>query len=129
MQCAVHRPFPLLSWAAVPLLFIAAVLGLTSVGEFLLALPTDTTVTSAHFGAAAGVTVVIGFSMDWPSPRWRGTRWVYAVVILGIGVALHGVVVPGVVAMAMGLPSSAILARISWVHRFSKETRRATPVG
>jgi hypothetical protein len=129
VQCAVRRPFPLLAWIAVPWLFTAAVLGLTSLGEFLLGMPADTMVTSAHLGAAAGVTVVVGFSMEWPSTRWRGIRWGYALVVFAAGIVVHGTVLPPGVALVAGLPSAAILARITWLHRFSTERRKYSLVG
>jgi hypothetical protein len=125
VQCAVRRPFPLLAWAAVPWLFTAAVLGLTSLGEFLLGLPADTMVTSAHLGAATGVTVVVGFSIEWPSTRWRELRWVYVLVVFVVGIVVHGTVMPPGITLVAGLPSAVILARITWLHRYPKQKPRS----
>jgi hypothetical protein len=121
----VRRPFPLLTWAAIPVLFTAAVLGLTSMGEFLLGLPGDTVLTSAHLGAAAAVTAIVGLSIEW-RPNLRAVRWAYPVVVFVLGVVLHGTELPAVVALAAGLPSVAILARITYLHRFARELDQET---
>jgi len=111
-----RRPLPLLAWAAIPVLFTAATLGLTSLGELLLNLPGDTTLTSAHLGAAAGVTAMVGLSIEWP-PKWRPINLVYPIVVFAAGVALHGLVVPTIPALAAGLPSVAVLIGIAHVHK------------
>jgi hypothetical protein len=103
-------------------LFTAAVLGLTSMGEFLLGLPADTVLTSAHLGASAAVTAIIGFSIEW-RPSLRAVRWAYPVLVFVLGIALHGIEFPAVVALAAGLPSVAVLARITYVHRFARDLR------
>ena len=127
MLCPERRPLPLLAWIAIPALFTAATLGLTSLGELLLNLPGDTVLTSAHLGAAAGVTVMVGLSIEW-RPKWRLIHWAYPVAVFAAGIALHGLQVPTIVSLAAGLPSAAILARISWVHRSTQETRRSNLV-
>jgi uncharacterized membrane protein YoaK (UPF0700 family) len=99
-----------------PVVFTAAVLGLTSAGELLLGMPGDTVVTSAHLGATAGVMVMAGSSIEWP-PRWRWLRWPYPAAVFAAGVALHGLVLPAVVALALGVPSVAVLLRVAWMHR------------
>ncbi|RSM82766.1 hypothetical protein DMH04_24420 [Kibdelosporangium aridum] len=116
MQCTVRRPLPLLSWVALPVLFTAVVLGLTSVGQLLLASPGDTVLTSAHMGTAAGVTAMVGYSIEWP-PGWRWLNWPYAFVVFVAGIVLHGMVVPAILAIGLGIPSAALLLRITWLHR------------
>ncbi|WP_132121355.1 hypothetical protein [Actinocrispum wychmicini] len=132
MSRAVRQPFPLLAWAVVPALFTAAVLGLTSLGEILLSQPSDIVLTSAHLGAAAGVTLIVGLARPWPR-RLRAVRWVYPVVIFVVGVVVHGTDVPTVVALTTGLPSVAILARMRYLRRFPRildqENRKPDLVG
>jgi hypothetical protein len=123
----VRRPLPLLAWVAIPVLFTAATLGLTSLGELLLNLPGDTVLTSAHLGAAAALTAMVGLSIEWPA-RWRTARWIYPFVVFAAGIALHGLDVPAIPALAAGLPSAAILARIACMHKPAQETRRSTLV-
>jgi hypothetical protein len=118
--CAVRRPFPLLAWAAIPVLFTAAVLGLTSLGEVLLSMPASVTVTSAHLGASAAVTAMMGLSMEWP-PAWRWARVPYPVAVFAAGLALHGLEIPAIPALIAGLSSLAVLARITRLHRPSRK--------
>lgn len=116
----------------VPALFTAAVLGLTSLGELLLSQPTDTELTSAHLGAAAGVTLIVGLARQWPG-RQRLLRWAYPGVIFALGIVLHGTEVPAVVALSTGLPSVAILAWLRHIQRITpscdQENRDADLVG
>jgi hypothetical protein len=123
VRCAVHRPFPLLVWAAVPVLFTAAVLGLTSLGEFLLSSPAGTVLTSGHLGASAAVTAIVGLSVEWPA-NLRAARWIYPIVVFVLGLILHGTEVPAAVALLTGLPSAAVLAGITWRNRFSRDRDR-----
>ncbi|WP_143446716.1 hypothetical protein [Kibdelosporangium aridum] len=116
MQCAVRRPLPLLSWVALPVLFTAVVLGLTSVGQLLLSSPGDTVLTSAHMGTAAGVTAMVGYSIDRPR-GWRWLNWLYAFVVFVAGIVLHGMIVPAILAIGLGIPSAVVLLRITWLHR------------
>ncbi|MCE7008083.1 hypothetical protein LWC34_35460 [Kibdelosporangium philippinense] len=116
MQCAVRRPLPLLSWVALPVLFTAVVLGLTSLGQLLLSSPGDTVLTSAHMGVAAAVTAMVGYSIEWPA-GWRWLNWPYASVVFISGLVLHGMVVPAILAIGLGIPSTALLLRITWLHR------------
>jgi hypothetical protein len=122
----VRQPFPLLAWAAVPVLFTAAVLGLTSVGEFLLSRPTSTVLTSAHLGAAGGVTLIVGLARQWPA-RQRALRWAYPGVIFALGIVLHGTEVPTVVALSTGLPSVAILAWFRYAQRITPSCDEESP--
>jgi hypothetical protein len=109
VTCAVRRPFPLPLWAALPVLFTAAVVGLTSLAAVLLAHPADVVLTSAHLGAAAAVTGTVGLSVEW-RPKLRAARWAYPLGIFVLGVAVHGTDIPATLALAIGLPSLAILA-------------------
>jgi hypothetical protein len=127
VHCAVRRPFPLLAWAAVPVLFTAAVLGLTSVGQLLLGAPGDTVLTSAHLGASAGLTAMVAYSIEWP-PSWRWVRWPYPIAVFVAGILVHGLMVPTIVALAAGVPSAAIMIRIACQHRSIGNRRRETLV-
>nr|CEL21690.1 hypothetical protein [Kibdelosporangium sp. MJ126-NF4] len=101
---------------ALPVLFTAVVLGLTSLGLLLLGVSGDTILTSAHLGTAAGLTAMIGYSIEWP-PGWRRLNWPYAALILAIGVVLHGTDVPAILAIALGVPSGALLLHVLWLHK------------
>ncbi|MBE1465110.1 hypothetical protein [Kibdelosporangium phytohabitans] len=116
MQCTVRRPLPLLAWAALPLLVTAVVLGFTSLGELLLGASGETVLTSAHAGAAAGLTAMVGYSIEWPA-GWRKAHWTYAAVILIAGFFVHGTNVPPIVAITLGVPGAALLLRMTWLHR------------
>jgi hypothetical protein len=125
VQCAVRRPLPLLSWAALPVVFTTAVLGLTSLGQLLLGLPGETLLTSAHLGTAAGVTAMVGYSIEWP-PNWRWAHWPYSVAVFASGIALHGLMIPAVIAILGAIPSGAILLRVAWMHRSIGRSRALT---
>lgn len=103
-------------------MFTAAVLGLTSLGQLLLGLPGEVLVTSAHLGAAAGVTAMVGYSIEWP-PRWRWVHWPYSIAVLLAGLALHGLMIPAVIMIAAAIPSGAVLLRMAWVHRSIRRPR------
>jgi hypothetical protein len=125
VQCAVRRPLPLLSWAALPMVFTTAVLGLTSLGQLLLSLPGETLLTSAHLGTAAGVTAMVGYSIEWP-PHWRWVHWPYSIAVFVAGIALHGLMVPAVIAIAGAIPCGGLLLRMAWMHRAIGKTRALT---
>ncbi|ONI85331.1 hypothetical protein ALI144C_13600 [Actinosynnema sp. ALI-1.44] len=116
MQCAARRPLPLLAWAALPLLLTAVVLGFTSLGELVLGASGTTVLTSAHAGAAAGLTAIVGHSIEWP-PGWQRWNWPYAALILATGVALHGTAVPAILAITLGIPSGALLLHMTRLHK------------
>ncbi|GAB3908501.1 hypothetical protein GCM10029964_108370 [Kibdelosporangium lantanae] len=109
VTCAVRRPFPLPLWVALPVLFTAAVVGLTSLAAVLVNGPADVVLTSAHLGAAAAVTGVAGLSVEW-RPRLRAARWAYPLAVFVLGLVVHGTDVPTTLALAIGLPSVAVLA-------------------
>ena len=125
-----RRPFPLPLWVALPVLFTAAVVGLTSLAATLLNRPADVVLTSAHLGAAAAVTLTVGLSIEW-RPKLRAARWAYPLAIFVLGLAVHGVDVPSVPCMAIGLPSTAVLARVAYAYRSSKDdlVSGLTPAG
>jgi hypothetical protein len=125
VQCAVRRPLPLLSWAALPVVFTTAVLGLTSLGQLLLGLPGDTLLTSAHLGTAAAVTAMVGYSIEWP-PNWRWVHWPYSIAVFVVGIALHGLMVPAIIAIAGAIPSGGLLLRVAWMHRTIGRSRVLT---
>lgn len=125
VQCAARRPLPLLSWAALPVVFTTAVLGLTSLGQLLLGLPGEALLTSAHLGTAAGVTAMVGYSIEWP-PNWRRVHWPYSVAVFAAGIALHGLMIPAVIAILGAIPCGAILLRMAWTHRSIGRPRALT---
>jgi hypothetical protein len=124
VTCAVRRPFPLPLWVALPVLFTAAVAGLTSLAATLLGWPADVVLTSAHLGAAAAVTGTVGLSIEW-RPKLRAARWAYPLAVFVTGVAVHGVDVPSVLCLAVGLPCAGVLARVAYAYR----SRRTDLVG
>jgi hypothetical protein len=102
----VRRPLSLLAWLAVPLLFAAAVLGLTGFGGVLLDAPWRATLSSALFGPAAAVTLVLAPSVAW-NANW--VRWTvgiaYPAVVFAAGIVLNDVSVPPTLAMILGAPA------------------------
>jgi len=104
-------------WAALPVLFTAAVVGLTSLAEVLLNSPGDVVLTSGHLGVAAAVTASAGLPIEW-HPRLRAARWAYPLAIFTLGLAVHGVDVPTVPALAVGLPGAAALTWMAYAYRF-----------
>jgi hypothetical protein len=123
--CAVRRPLPLLSWVALPVVFTTAVLGLTSLGQLLLGLPGESLLTSAHLGTAAGLTAMVGYSIEWP-PKWRWAHWPYSVAVFAAGIALHGLMIPAVIVIIAAIPCGAILLRMTWMHRSIGRPRALT---
>jgi hypothetical protein len=123
--CAVRRPLPLLSWVALPVVFTTAVLGLTSLGQLLLGLPGESLLTSAHLGTAAGLTAMVGYSIEWP-PKWRWAHWPYSVAVFAAGIALHGLMIPAVIVIVGAIPCGAILLRMAWMHRSIGRPRALT---
>ncbi|TQM83062.1 hypothetical protein FHX81_5476 [Saccharothrix saharensis] len=118
MLCTVGRPLPLATWLAVPLLFSIAVLGLTGVGGLLLGAPGSLTLSSPVFGAGVAVGVATSSSVLWTA-RWQRAwlRWPYLVAVLTLGVLLHGVRVPVVAVVGVGVPVTVLLVTGYFLER------------
>jgi hypothetical protein len=101
-----HRLLSIRSWLALPVLFAAAVLGLTGFGGVLLDADWHLALSTWVFGPAAAVTAVLSGGVDWPR-RWQ--RWLiglgYPVLIFAAGLVLGSVSVPAPVAMLIGIPA------------------------
>jgi hypothetical protein len=99
------RLLPLHGWLAVPVLFAAAVLGVTATLGVLLGAQWQATLSLAQFATAAAVTAFISVGAEWPRCRRVCVRLAYPAAYLAAGVVLDGVAVPTVVAMLVGLPA------------------------
>jgi hypothetical protein len=90
----------------VPLLFAAAVLGLTGLGGVLLDADWRVTLSSALWGPAAAVTAVLAHGVDWKI-NWQ--RWSlglgYPLIVFAAGLVLNDVSLPPPIAMVAGLPA------------------------
>jgi hypothetical protein len=120
----VRRPLSLLAWLAVPLLFAAAVLGLTGFGGVLLNAPWRATLSSALFGPAAAVTLVLAPSVAWTATwiRWTvGTA--YPALVFTAGIVLNDVSLPPGLAMSFGAP-----ALLTLVIMVARDRTRAVPI-
>ncbi|WP_189222649.1 hypothetical protein, partial [Saccharothrix coeruleofusca] len=110
MLCVTGSPLRLITWLAVPVLFISAVLGLVGLACLLLDLPGEGVgLSTTLFGAATAVTGVTGGAVTWTS-AWqrRWLRLAYPAALLVAGVAVDGVRLPVAVVVAVGLPSVAL---------------------
>jgi hypothetical protein len=120
----VDRPLPLHTWLAVPLLFAAAVLGVTAVFGVLLDADWQATLSPALFGSAAAVTGLIGVGAEWPRCRRVCVRLAYPVVVFTAGLVVGGVPVPTPVAVLVGLPALVIVGCRCRQDRRSELSRR-----
>lgn len=97
------------TWLALPLLFVAAVLGLTAVPLLVVGRPIE--VYGPLFGAAVAIGFATGGDAAWRAGWQRNwLRWSYLAGLGVVGVSLDGVLLPALVAAAVGLPSTAVLA-------------------
>ncbi|MBW4716451.1 hypothetical protein [Saccharothrix obliqua] len=125
MLCVSGRPLRLVAWLAVPFLFASAVLGLTGLAGLFVGAPRDIGLSSSLFGAS--VAVGIGGS---GLVAWRGTwqrvwlRWGWLGGWLLLGIAVDGVKVPVVLAVAVGVPVVLLL-----VGQCIAERRRTAEAG
>jgi hypothetical protein len=103
------RPLPLRTWLAVPILFAAAVLGLTAIIGVLIDADWLATLSPALFGSAAAVTALIGVGPEWPRCRRTCARVAYPAAVFTAGLLVGGVAVPTSVAVLVGLPALATL--------------------
>lgn len=118
------RPLSLGVWLTIPVLFAAAVLGVTALLGVLLGAEWQVTLSPALFGAAAAVTGLIGVGPEWSR---RLTVWVrlgYPAVVFAVGLLVGGVVVPTVVAVGLGLPALVTLGVMCRREQPSELTRR-----
>ncbi|SHG00436.1 hypothetical protein [Streptoalloteichus hindustanus] len=96
------------TWLALPVLFVAAVLGLVSVPMLVLDHAVEL------YGAVFGAAVAIGFATS-DEIAWRAEwqrnwlRWLYLAGLGAVGVSLDGVTLPAPVVAVVGLPSAAVL--------------------
>ncbi|MGM1061797.1 hypothetical protein [Saccharothrix sp. Mg75] len=118
MLCAAGRPLRLTTWLVLPFLFGGAVLGLTGLGGLLLRAPWPLALSSPLFGAGAAVTLVASGTVAWTSRRQRTwLRWSYPALVLALGVALDGVLVPLWTGVLVGVPVTALLVAHYVVER------------
>jgi hypothetical protein len=104
------RPLSILAWLAAPVLFAAAVLGLTGLGGVLLDADWRVTLSSALFGPAAAVTAVLATTVEWRAVWQRWTIGIaYPVLVFSAGIVLDDVAVPSPVAMVAGTPALIML--------------------
>jgi hypothetical protein len=119
-----RRPLTIVSWLAVPLLFAAAVLGLTGLGGVLLDADWGVTLSSALWGPAAAVTAVLAFGVEWTT-RWQ--RWLvgigYPLLVFSAGLVLNDVSLPPPVAVVVGLPAVILLVII-----LARERNKVVPI-
>jgi hypothetical protein len=118
------RPLSLGVWLTIPVLFAAAVLGVTAFLGVLLGAQWQVTLSPALFGAAAAVTALIGVGPDWLPRVQVGVRLGYPAAVFAAGLLVGGVVVPTVAAVAMGLPALGTLGVLCRQEQPSELTRR-----
>lgn len=118
------RPLPLYAWLAVPVLFAAAVLGVTALLGVLLGAEWQTTLSPAMFGAAAAITALIGVGPEWPRCRKVCARLTYPAALFTAGLLVGGTTVPTAVAIAVGLPALTTICCLCRQDRQSALSRR-----
>jgi hypothetical protein len=118
------RPLSLGVWLTIPVLFAAAVLGVTALLGVLLGAEWQVTLSPALFGAAAAVTALIGVGPEWSRRLRVGVRLGYPAAVFAAGLLVGGIALPTVVAVAMGLPALAVLGVLCRQELPSELTRR-----
>jgi hypothetical protein len=119
-----RRPLTLLLWLVAPVLFAAAVLGLTGFGGVLLDADWRVSLSAAVFGPAAGVTALLSGTVEWPA-RWL-RWWVglgYPALVFVAGLVLAGVSLPAPLAMLIGTP-----ALVTLVVLIVRERNKVIPI-
>lgn len=110
----------MLTWLAIPVLFVAAVLGI--VGLPMLFVPAPVELYAGLFGAAAAIAAVTSVGIRWRASWHRlAVRWPAVGVVAALGLVLDGVTVPAYVAVLVGLPALGILAVLLFRRRESLE--------
>jgi hypothetical protein len=117
-------PLPIAAWLAIPMLFAAAVLGITAILGLLLGSVWQVTLSPALFGAAAAVTGLIGVGAEWPRCRKVCVRLAYPAALFAVGLVMGGPPVPTGVAILVGLPALATLVYLCRQERQSELSRR-----
>jgi hypothetical protein len=120
----VGRPLPLGAWLAVPVLYVAAVLGVTAILRLLLGAEWQATLSPALFGSAAAVTGLIGVGAEWPRCRKVCVRLTYPAALFAAGLVIGGIPVPTPVAVLAGLPALATLVYLCRQEQQSELSRR-----
>jgi hypothetical protein len=120
----VGRPLPLSAWLAVPVLFAAAVLGVTALLGMLLGAAWQVTLSPALFGASAAITGLIGVGRDWPRCRTVCLRLVYPATLFAVGLVIGGATVPTLVAIPVGLPALVTIGYLCRQEQPSGLSRR-----
>lgn len=120
----VGRPLPLYAWLAVPLLFAAAVLGVTAILGVLLGAVWQATLSPALFGSAATVTGLIAVGTEWPRSRKVFVRLGYPAALCTTGLVIGGIPLPTGVAILVGLPALATLVYLCRQEQPSELSRR-----
>ncbi|MFL6142283.1 MAG: hypothetical protein ACJ72N_10520 [Labedaea sp.] len=119
-----ERRISLAVWVVVPLLFSAAVLGLTAFGGVLLGADWQVDLSSAVLGPAAAITGLLSANVDWPA-RWR--RWGiglgYPALVFVSGLVFADVTLPTSVAIAAGLPALVVIGVL-----IARERNRVVPI-
>jgi hypothetical protein len=114
----------MVAWLAVPLLFAAAVLGLTGLGGLLLDADWEVTLSSVFWGPAAAVTAVLAFGVDW---RVRWHRWWigigYPLLVFGAGLVVSDISVPPSLAILVGVPALVVLLVV-----LARERNKVIPI-
>ncbi|PPK64787.1 hypothetical protein V5P93_006190 [Actinokineospora auranticolor] len=111
MRCAIGTPLPVPVWLAVPLLFIAAVLGLTGLGGLLLGSTWAVPLSSGVFGAAAATAGVLAGAVPWRTAGQRAALALpYPAVWFAAGLFVGHVAVPAAWAVGVGVPAAAAIA-------------------
>ncbi|WP_018685650.1 hypothetical protein [Actinokineospora enzanensis] len=111
MRRAEGYPLPVSVWLAAPVLFTAAVLGLTALGGLLLAASWQVTLCVGQFGAAAAVTAGLVPKVGWPSGWLRAALALpYPVAWFAAGLLVGPVAVPTSWALTVGVPVAVLLA-------------------
>ena len=103
------RSLPLRVWLAVPILYAAAVLGLTALIGVLLDADWQATLSAVLFGTAAAVTALIGIGVEWPRCRRVCLRVAYPAAVFAAGLLLGDRTVPTPLAILVGLPALVTL--------------------
>jgi hypothetical protein len=99
-----------MAWLTAPLLFAAAVLGLTGLGGVLLDASWRPTLSSALFGPAAAVTAVLAHGVEWKRRRCRLCIGLgYPLIVFSAGLVFNDVSLPASVAVAIGVPAVVVL--------------------
>ena len=124
MAFADRRPLSLLVWLAAPVLFTAAVLGLTGLGGVLLDADWRVAVSSALFGPAAAITALLAADVEWRA-RWQ--RWWiglgYPALVFVAGLLLSDITLSTSLALILGAPALITLGIL-----INRERHKIVPI-